>query len=140
MKSTHLLLLVVISAAMPHLDAADLPTVTVDHLYYLRSRAEHLKKVQAEAMIEYCITQKLGGPGFESLYSQLFSMRVEKTKLLRVDEVSAADPRVLTLNKTYDAYYAVLREEAQKIQSGLLREGQIATDTLEAMARAQSGR
>lgn len=91
-------------------------------------------------MIEYCVAHKIGGRAFEDLYSQLFSMRIELTKLQRVESVSDEDARVKTLKKTYAAYYGLLSDEAQKIQRGLLREGQIAAETLDSMSRAQQGR
>ena len=120
------------------IEAADLPTVTVEHLYYLQARAERVRKLKLEQMIEYCIAQKLGGSAFESLDAQLSSMQIDLTKLLKVEEVQVTDPRVVTLNKTRDAYTALLRDEAQKVQNGLLLEGQVATDALNAIARAQN--
>jgi hypothetical protein len=99
-----LLLLVAFSLATRGI-AADLPTVTVGHLYYLQARAERLRKLTADEMIAYCIAQKIGGGRFESLYSQLFSMRIDLTKLLKIEEVQPSDPRVATLNKTVEAGY-----------------------------------
>lgn len=117
--------------------AADLPTVTVEHLYYLQARAERVRKFRPDEMIEYCIAQKIGGSAFESLYAQLFTIRIDLSKLLRIEEVPAKDPRVATLNKTFEEYSKLLREEAQRVQSGIMREGQVATDTLTVIARAQ---
>lgn len=89
-------------------------------------------------MVEYCIAQKIGGNAFESVYSQLFSIRIDLAKLLKIEEVPSTDPRVLALNKAHDAYMTLLREEAQRVQNGILREGLVATDTLTAIARAQN--
>jgi len=135
---THLLLLGLLFSRA--LDAADLPTVTIEHLYYLQARAEHVRKFRPDEMIEYCVAQKIGGPAFENLYSQLFTIRIDLARLLRVEEVLSSDPRVVTLNRTHEAYTALLREEAQKVQNGIVREGQIATDTLTTIARAQNQR
>ena len=135
--NTHLLIALFLSAT---LHAADLPTVTVEHLYYLQARAERVRKFKPDEMIDYCIAQKIGGPAFESLYAQLFTMRIDLTKLLKVEEVQPTDPRVVTLNKTHDAYTTLLREEARKVQNGIIHEGQVATDTMTAIARAQNPR
>ncbi len=122
------------------LNAADLPTVTVEHLYYLQARAERVRKFRPDDMIEYCIAQKIGGTAFENLYSQLFTMRIDLTKLLKVEEVLPTDPRVVTLNKTVEAYKQLLRDEAEKVERGIVHEGQVATDTLNAIGRAQNPR
>ena len=122
------------------LNAADLPTVTVEHLYYLQARAERVRKFRPDDMIEYCIAQKIGGTAFENLYSQLFTMRIDLTKLLKVEEVLPTDPRVVTLNKTVEAYSRLLRDEAEKVERGIVHEGQVATDTLNAIGRAQNPR
>ena len=134
----HLLLIALLFSAT--LEAADLPTVTVEHLYYLEARAARVRKFKPDEMIEYCLAQKIGGAAFEALYVQLFTMRLDLTKLLKVEEVQNTDPRVVTLNKTHEAYTALLREESLKVQNGLIREGQVATDTLTAIARAQTPR
>jgi hypothetical protein len=118
-------------------ESADLPTISGEHLYYLRARGQHLRKLAPDEMIEYCVAQKLGGRAFEDLYSQLFSMRIELTKLQRVEGLSDDDSRVKILTKTYAAYHSLLRDEAQKIQNGLVREGQVAAETLESLGRAQ---
>jgi hypothetical protein len=139
MKSALLAVLVSLltcASAQP----ADLPTISVEHLYYLRARADHLRKLSGDDMIEYCIAQKLGGRAFEDLYSQLFSMRIDLTKLQRVEGLSDEDSRVKTLKKTYAAYSSLLSDEAQRVQRGLVREGQIAGETLEFIGRAQQGR
>jgi hypothetical protein len=117
--------------------SADLPTVSVEHLYYLRVRGEHLRRLSTDDIIDYCIAQKLGGRAFEDLYSQLFTMRIELTKLQRVEGLSDEDSRVKTLKKTYAAYYVLLSDEALKAQKGLMREGQIASETRESIGRAQ---
>jgi hypothetical protein len=120
------------------IQAADLPTVSVEHLYYLQARAERIGKLNADGMIEYCIAQKIGGSSFENLYSQLFTMRIEVTKLLKIDGVESNDPRVLLLNKTHEEYTKLLRDEAKRIQNGIETEGRVASDALHAIARAQS--
>ena len=135
---TPLLLVALFIAAAIH--AADLPSITTEHLYYLEARAERVRRFKPDEMIEYCIAQKIGGTAFENLYSQLFTMRIDLTKLLKVEEVLTTDPRVVTLTKTREAYTALLREEAQRVQNGIIREGQVATDTLAAIARAQNQR
>jgi hypothetical protein len=117
------------------LPAADLPTISMEHLYYLRSRAQHLRKLNPDEMIDYCVAQKVGGRAFEDLYSQCFSMRIELTKLQRVEDVSDENARVKTLKKIYAAYYALLSEEAQRVQNGLVREGLVAADTLDSIGR-----
>ena len=135
---TPLLLVALFIAVTIH--AADLPSITTEHLYYLEARAERVRRFKPDEMIEYCIAQKIGGTAFENLYSQLFTMRIDLTKLLKVEEVLTTDPRVVTLTKTREAYTALLREEAQRVQNGIIREGQVATDTLAAIARAQNQR
>ena len=120
--------------------SADLPTISANHLYYLRVRGEHIRKLSADDMIDYCIAQKLGGRAFEDLYSQLFLMRIDLTKLQRVEGVSDDDSRVKTLKKTYAAEYGLLSDEAERVQRGIVREGVIAAETLELIGRAQQGR
>ncbi len=117
--------------------AADLPSIGVEHLYYLQSRADRIRKFTLDEMIEYCITQKIGGPGFDSLYSEVFALRLELVKLTRVEDLSVADARVAVVIKKIDAYSGLLREEANRVKNGITREGQIATDSLQAIAKAQ---
>ena len=129
--------------ATSHVDrapAADLPTVSVEHLYYLRARGEYVRRLTAEDMVEYCVTLKIGGRAFDDLYVQLFLMRVELAKLQKVEGVSEDDNRVKTLKKTYAVQSELLTEEARTTQKGLMREGHIAADTLEAMGRAHQVR
>ena len=141
MKQSLLLLpLLTLCCVWPAAHAADLPTVTIEHLYYLHARAERVRVLKPDEMIDYCLAQKIGGRAFEDLYAQLFTMRIELTKLLRVEEVSPQDPRVLTLNKTHEEYSKLLREEAKKVQNGVVREGQVAADAMEAIANAQNRR
>jgi hypothetical protein len=135
MKAHIFLLALVLSAT---LGAADLPTINVEHMYYLAARAERIHKLNPDEMIEYCITQKIGGTPFENLYAQVFATRIELTKLLKIEEVPVTDPRVIALGKTRDAYTALLREEARRVQNGIAYEGQVATDALKAIARAQN--
>jgi hypothetical protein len=134
MKTLPLLLVLIFAATTR---AADLPTVTVEHLYYLQARAERIRKLNADDMIAYCIAQKIGGSSFENLYSQLFTMRIEVTKLLKIDGVDSNDPRVQLLNKTHEEYTKLLRDEARRIQNGIDTEGQVASDALRTIGRAQ---
>ncbi len=119
---------------------ADLPTVSVDHLYFLRARGEHVRRLTPDDLVDYVVSQKLAGRAFEDLYSQLFSMRIDLTKLQRVEGLSDDDSRVKNLKRTYNAEYNLLVEEAQRVQRGLVREGVIAGETLEAIGRAAQGR
>jgi hypothetical protein len=121
-------------------ESADLPTTSIEHLYYLRARGENVRRLLADDVIEYCVTQKIGGRAFDDLYSQLATMRVDLAKLQRIDGLSDEDARVKTLKKAYAVYSGLLADEAQKIQRGLAREGQIAAETLESIGRAQQGR
>ena len=120
--------------------AADLPAVSVDHLYYLRTRGEQFRKLSADDMIDYCVAQKIGGRAFEDLYSKLFQIRIDLARLQRIEGLSDDDSRVKTLKKTYAVEYTLLSDEAQRVQRGIMREGIIAAETLEAMGRAQQGR
>jgi hypothetical protein len=138
MRAMKSFLLPIALSLITTIHAADLPTVTIEHLYYLQARADRIRKFKPDEMIDYCIAQKIGGSGFENLYSQLFTARMELTKLLKIEEVDPKNPRVITLGKTQDAYAALLREEAQRVQNGIIREGQVATDTLVAISRAQN--
>lgn len=124
----------------PSLCAADLPTVSIEHLYYLEARAERLRNLRLEEMVEYCLAQKIGGASFDNLYAQLFAMRIELTKLRQVERVKPDDPRVVLLNKTHEEYLKLLEEEVRRVQRGLVREGQVATDALRAIAMAQNPR
>jgi hypothetical protein len=90
--------------------------------------------------VEYCVAQKIGGRAFDDLYVQLFLMRVELLKLQKIEGASEENPRVKTLKKTLSVQTELLEEEARHVQSGLIREGHIAYDTLEAMGRAQQSR
>ena len=134
------LLLLIILFINGNLNAADLPTVTVEHLYYLQARSARVHKFKAEDMIDYCIVQKLGGNAFESLYFQLFTNRVDLAKLLKVERVEPQDPRVIELNKTYEALFKLLSDEAGRIRSGIVNEGQIASDALQTIALSQQPR
>ncbi len=122
------------------LRAADLPTVSVEHLYYLQARAERVRRIKPDEMVAYCVAQKLGGTGFDYLYSQLFSVRLELAKLVVIGGVDSTDSRVVTLSKTSEAYSKLLEEEAQRVQYGLILEGQVATDALQAIGRTQNQR
>ena len=132
---THLLIALFLTAT---LQAADLPTVTVEHLYYLQARGERIRKLKPDEMIDYCIAQKIGGASFEHLYAQVFTMRIDLVKLLKIEEVQPNDPRVTLLKKTQEAYASLLREEAGHVQAGIVREGVVATDTMNTIARAQN--
>ncbi len=134
------MLIAVVGVMCASAQSADLPTVSVDHLYYLRARGEHIRRLPADDMVDYCIAQKIGGRAFEDLYSQLFLMRIDLTKLQRIEGVSDEDSRVKTLKRTYAAEYGLLLEEAQRVQRGVIREGLIATEVLESLSRTQQGR
>jgi hypothetical protein len=60
------------------------------------------------------------------------------SKVTKVDILPASDPYVRWLNKTLEAYTGLLREEAVRVQNGLVKEGVLAFDTLEGIARAQN--
>ena len=137
MKRTLLILLGALPMICPTARSADLPTTSMEHLYYLRARSQHVRRITPDEMIEYCVAQKLGGRAFDDLYGQLAAMRVDLTKLQRIQDVSEEDARVKLLKKTYNAFYNLLRDEAQKVQNGLVREGQIAAETLESVGREQ---
>jgi hypothetical protein len=118
--------------------ASDLPSVTVEHLYYLRARGLRVQEWKADEMVEYCLSQKMGGPAFDALYAQVSWVRMELAKVTKVDVLPASDPYVRWLNKTLEACTGLLREEVVRVQSGLVREGTVAADTLEAVERAQN--
>ncbi len=138
MKTRLLFLLFVLAATA--LRAADLPTLTLEHLYYLQARAERVRKFKPDEMIEYCLAQKIGGNSFDNLNAQLLTLRVELARLVQIEQPPDTDPRVAALRKQSDVLVSLLREEAQKVQNGVVREGQIAADTLQTIARAQSSR
>jgi hypothetical protein len=118
---------------------SNLPTVTVEHLYFLATRGEHVKALRGEELVQYCVAQKLGNSTFESLNDQLLTMRIELTTLIVLQELREDDPRVVALKKKRSAFESLLQEEARKIQQGVVREGVIADETLRAIARAQNG-
>jgi hypothetical protein len=136
-KSTLLIVSLLFAAA---LDAADLPTVTIEHLYYLQARSERVRTFKPDEMVDYCLAQKIGGSAFENLYSQLSIMQIDLAKLRSIEEVPVTDARIVILKKTHEAYTTLLLDEARKVQNGILREGQVATDALTAIARAQNAR
>lgn len=117
--------------------AADLPSVTVEHLYYLRARAQRLQEFKPDEMVDYCLGLKIGGPAFDSVYAQVLWLRTELVKVTKVDILPASDPYVRWLNRALEAHIGVLREEAMHVQSGLLKEGSVAFDTLDAISKAQ---
>jgi hypothetical protein len=117
--------------------AADLPSVTVEHLYYLRARGQRLQEFKPEEMIEYCLGMKLGGSAFDSVYAQVLWLRTDLVRVTKVDILPASDPYVRWLNKSLEAHSGLLREEALRVQSGLVKEGSVAFDTLDAISKAQ---
>ena len=135
---TLLLTAVFFGVACLGLPAADLPTVTVEHLYYLQGRGDRIKKLTWEEMVEYCLAQKIGGAVFDDLYQQLFNLRLEMRKMIKIDGIDEEDPRVLKLKRTHLELSELLRMEVKKVQNGVVREGQIATDVMETIARAQA--
>jgi len=118
--------------------AADLPSVSVEHLYYLRARALRLQEFKPEEMIDYCVSQKIGGPVFDSIYAQQLWHRTELARVTKVDVLPSSDPYVRWLNKSFEACTALLKEEAARVQSGLVKEGLVALDTLDAISKAQN--
>jgi hypothetical protein len=137
MNKPLLLFSIIISFASIKTQAADLPSISVEYLYYLRTRSQYLQKLHHEELIDYCLAQKLKGPAFEVLYSQLSTTRAEIVKLQIIDGITAEDARMKLLKKTYDAYLSLVREESQRIRNGLIHEGQIASDALDAIAKDQ---
>ena len=54
MKRTLLILLGALPMICPTARSADLPTTSMDHLYYLRTSSQHLRRITPDEMIEYC--------------------------------------------------------------------------------------
>jgi len=129
--------LALLSLVPQNTGAADLPSVTVEHLYYLRARAQRLQEFKPDEMIDYCLGLKIGGPAFDSVYAQVLWLRTELVKVTKVDILPASDPYVRWLNRALEAHVGVLREQAMHVQSGLLKEGSVAFDTLDAISKAQ---
>ena len=117
--------------------AADLPTVSMEHLYFLQARGKGLAEMKAEALVNYFLAQKIGGPGFNNIHSQVEWIRIELARLLKVDMVPVTDPYIRWLLKAQDVYAGLLREEVERVREGLVREGAIATEALENIAKAQ---
>ena len=130
--------LVLLLFSADQVSASDLPSVTLEHLYFLRARGQRVQEWRADDMVEYCLAQKIGGPAFDALYAQVSWVRLELVKVTKVDVLPASDPYVRWLNKTLEACTGLLREEAVRVQNGLVREGTVAFDALESIARAQS--
>ncbi len=118
--------------------AADLPAVSIEHLYYLRARALRLQEFKPEEMIDYCLSQKIGGPAFDSIYAQQLWHRTELARVTKVDILPSSDPYVRWLNKSFEACTALLKEEAVHVQNGLIKEGLVALDTLDTISKAQN--
>ncbi len=129
--------LALLSLVPQYAGAVDLPSVTVEHLYYLRARAQRLQEFKPDEMVDYCLGLKIGGPAFDSVYAQVLWLRTELVKVTKVDILPASDPYVRWLNRALEAHIGVLREEAMHVQSGLLKEGSVAFDTLDAISKAQ---
>ena len=72
--------------------AADLPQIGTEHLYYLRARGDYLRRLSPAEMVEYCVAQKIGGRAFDDLYVQLFLMRVELSRLQKIEGASEENP------------------------------------------------
>ena len=119
-------------------NAADLPTVTIDHLYYLFTRGEIVRRLDADEMIDYCVAQKIGGRAFEDLYAQVFAMKIGIMKLRKLEKVNDNDPRLVALLESHAEHSKLLEEEAKRVQKGLEREGRIANDTLVSIAKVQA--
>ena len=91
-------------------------------------------------MVEYCVAQKIGGRAFDDLYVQLFLMRVELSKLQKVEGASGRESTREDTEEDALGAIELLEDEARNVQRGLIREGHIAFDTLETMGRAQQAR
>lgn len=117
--------------------AADLPTVSMEHLYFLQARGRALSELKAEALLNYLLAGKLGGPSFNNINAHVEWIRIELARLVKVDMVPVTDPYIRWLIKAQDVYAGLLREEAERIRDGLVRDGLIATETLENISRAQ---
>lgn len=118
--------------------AADLPTVTIDHLYYLFTRGEVVRRLDEEEMIDYCVAQKIGGRAFEDLYAQVFGMKVGIMKLRKLEKVNEKDSRLIALLESHAEHQKLLEEEARRVQKGIEREGRVANDTLVSIAKVQA--
>lgn len=135
----HLLLaLFVATIAWQRGTAADLPTVTIDHLYYLFTRGEIVRRLDAEEMIDYCVAQKIGGQAFDDLYAQVFAMKIGIMKLRKLEKVNDNDPRLVALLESHAEHSKLLEDEAKRVQKGLEREGRVANDTLVSIAKVQA--
>ena len=89
--------LALLSLVPQYAGAVDLPSVTVEHLYYLRARAQRLQEFKPDDMVDYCLGLKIGGPAFDSVYAQVLWLRTELVKVTKVDILPASDPYVLSL-------------------------------------------
>jgi hypothetical protein len=117
--------------------AADLPTVSMEHLYFLQARGRALSELKSEPLINYLLALKLGGQTFQNANAQVEWIRVELARLVKIDMVPVTDPYIRWLTKALDVYSGLLREEAERVRDGIVREGMIATQTLETISRAQ---
>lgn len=109
----------------------------MEHLYFLQARGKALSELKAEALLNYVLAGKIGGQNFNNINAHVEWIRIELARLVKVDMVPLTDPYIRWLIKAQDVYAGLLREEAERIRDGLVREGMIATETLEAIARAQ---
>jgi hypothetical protein len=116
---------------------ADLPTFSMEHLYFLQARSRALAEIKPDPLIHYIVAQKLGGSSFGNIHAHVEWIRIELARLVKVDMVPLSDPYIRWLLKAQDVYTGLLREEAEKIKDGLMREGEIASKTLENIARSQ---
>jgi hypothetical protein len=125
------------AVAFAPIRAADLPTVTIDHLYYLFTRGEIVRRLDAEEMIDYCVALKIGGRAFEDLYAQVFAMKIGIMKLRKLEKVNDNDPRLVALLDSHAEHSKLLEDEAKRVQKGLEREGRVVNDTLVSIAKVQ---
>jgi hypothetical protein len=109
----------------------------MEHLYFLQARGRALAELKPDLLVNYFLSQKIGGRSFDNLNAQVEWIRIELARLLKVDMVPVTDPYIRWLLKAQDVYMGLLREEAERVREGMVREGTIATDTLESIARAQ---
>lgn len=109
----------------------------MEHLYFLQTRGRHLAELKPDLLVNYFLAQKIGGQTFNNLNAQVEWIRIELARLVKVDMVPLTDPYIRWLTKAQDVYLGLLREEAERVREGLVREGTIAAATLENISRAQ---
>lgn len=109
---------------------AQLPTVTMEHAIYLRSRANGIRRLADDKLVDYLLATKLGSRSFEDLHAQVAAMNLELTKMVKLESLSFDDGRVKKAQRTLQVLTEQLHEEARRIRGGLLIEGQIAEEII----------